>query len=138
MVKCKIITKNKNDTNERHLLLPHKKKDHDNFLKELKVDLYLLTFNDYDYDEDDYVEREAKILSSKSEFKYHNIKDQMFISLESASIELEFESEDQEERFIDKDWEYESFTLTMILEGTKSNNFLTYTNGELFSLDILS
>ena len=62
----------------------------------------------------------------------------MFISLESASIELEFESEDQEERFIDKDWEYESFTLTMILEGTKSNNFLTYTNGELFSLDILS
>ena len=62
MVKCKIITKNKNDTNERHLLLPHKKKDHDNFLKEIKVDLYLLTFNDYDYDEDDYVEREAKIL----------------------------------------------------------------------------
>ena len=38
MVKCKIIKKNKNDTNERHLLLPHKKKDHDNFLKEIKVD----------------------------------------------------------------------------------------------------
>ena len=61
----------------------------------------------------------------------------MFISLENAIIELEFESEDQEERFIDKDWEYESFTFTLDLIGSNSNDFINYTDSELFSLEII-
>ena len=61
----------------------------------------------------------------------------MYISLENASIELEFDSEDQEERFIDKDWEYEQFMFTLSLKGPKSVDFINYTDGELFSLDIL-
>ena len=136
MVKCKIIPKN-DEIKDRYLELPHKEKNHDVFIEETKVELYLVTYNDFDYDEDEYVEREAKIINSKSVFKYHDVKGQMFISLESANIELEFETEDQEERFIDKDWEYESFTCTIILKGSNSNNFINYTNGDLYTLEIL-
>mgnify|MGYP001164129635 FL=1 len=136
MTKFKITIKN-NDTKARYLLLPHKQKDHDDFLKKIKVDLDVITYNDFDYDEDEYVEKEVKIINSEAEFKYHNINDQMYISLENASIELEFDSEDQEERFIDKDWEYEQFMFTLSLKGPKSVDFINYTDGELFSLDIL-
>ena len=37
MTKFKITIKN-NDTKARYLLLPHKQKDHDDFLKKIKVD----------------------------------------------------------------------------------------------------
>tara|TARA_B100001173_G_C15608461_1_gene387834 strand:+ start:125 stop:535 length:411 start_codon:yes stop_codon:yes gene_type:complete len=136
MVKCKISIKN-TDPKARYLLLPCKKKDYDNFLKETKVNLDLITYNDFDYDLDEYVEKEVKVIKSEAEFKYNNIKDEMFISLENAIIELEFESEDQEERFIDKDWEYESFTFTLDLKGPNSNDFINYTDSELFSLEII-
>ena len=136
MVKCKISIKN-TDSKARYLLLPHKKKDHDNFLKETKVNLDLITYNDFDYDLDEYAEKEVKVIKSEAEFKYININDEMFISLENAIIELEFESEDQEERFIDKDWEYESFTFTLDLIGSNSNDFINYTDSELFSLEII-
>ena len=136
MVKCKISIKN-SDPKVRYLLLPHKKKDHDNFLKETKVNLDLITYNDFDYDLDEYVEKEVKVIKSEAEFKYNNIKDEMFISLENAIIELEFESDDQEERFIDKDWEYESFTFTLDLKKPNSNDFINYTDTELFSLEII-
>ena len=136
MTKFKITIKN-NDTKARYLLLPHKQKDHDDFLKKIKVDLDVITYNDFDYDEDEYVEKEVKIINSEAEFKHHDINDQMYISLENAIIELEFDSEDQEERFIDKDWEYEQFMFTLSLKGPKSVDFINYTDGELFSLDIL-
>ena len=52
-------------------------------------------------------------------------------------FQLEFDTEDQEERFIDKDWEYESFTFTLDLKGPNSNDFINYTDSELFSLEII-
>ena len=136
MVKCKISIKN-SDPKARYLLLPHKKKDHDNFLKDTKINLYLITYNDFDYDLDEYIEKEVKIIKSQAKFKYNNINDEMFISLENSIIELEFESEDQEERFIDKDWEYESFTFTLNLKSSSSNDFINYTDSELFYLEII-
>ena len=136
MVKCKISIKN-SDPKARHLLLPHKKKDHDNFLKDTKINLDLITYNDFDYDLDEYVEKEVKIIKSQAKFKYNNINDEMFISLENSIIELEFESEDQKERFIDKDWEYESFTFTLNLKSSSSNDFINYTDSELFYLEII-
>ena len=46
MVKCKISIKN-SDPEARYLLLPHKKKDHDNFLKDTYINLDLITYNDF-------------------------------------------------------------------------------------------
>ena len=136
MVKCKISIKN-SDPKARYLLLPHKKKDHDNFLKDTKINLDLITYNDFDYDLDEYIEKEVKIIKSQAKFKYNNINDEMFILLENSIIELEFESEDQEERFIDKDWEYESFTFTLNLKSSNSNDFINYTDSELFYLEMI-
>tara|TARA_B100001029_G_C14855293_1_gene336012 strand:+ start:276 stop:686 length:411 start_codon:yes stop_codon:yes gene_type:complete len=136
MTKCKISIKN-DDLSARSLLLPHKKKVHDNFLKDVNVSIYSITYNDFDYDQDEYVETEVKVINSDADFKYHNTKENMYISLENATIEVEFDSGDQEEKFIDKDWEYESFTLTINLKGTKLNEFINYTDSELFLLEIL-
>ena len=44
-----------------------------NFLKETKVNLDLITYNDFDYDLDEYVEKEVKVIKSEAEFKYVNI-----------------------------------------------------------------
>ena len=58
MVKCKISIKNSecfwitisiknSDPKALYLLLPHKKKDHDNFLKDTYINLDLITYNDF-------------------------------------------------------------------------------------------
>ena len=71
------------------------------------------------------------------EFKIKNNKGKLKIILESANADFEID-DDQSERFMDKDWETETITPTLMLtDKNKKEEYVTYDGGHLFTLEVV-
>ena len=104
--------------------------------KSLKVELSSFVYNDFNTDSDEYEEQEVSVKKSDVKFKIKNSKDKLKIILESANADFEID-DDQSERFMDKDWETETITPTLMLTyESKKEEYVTYDGGHLFTLEV--
>ena len=113
--------------------------EHDISLKDaksLKVELSSFVYNDFNPDSDEYEEQEVSVTKSDVKFKIKNSKGKLKIILESANVDFEID-DDQSERFMDKDWETETITPTLMLtDKSKKEEYVTYDGGHLFTLEV--
>ena len=114
--------------------------EHDISLKDaksLKVELSSFVYNDFNPDSDEYEEQEVSVTTSDVKFKIKNSKGKLKITLESANVDFEID-DDQSERFMDKDWETETITPTLMLtDKSKKEEYVTYDGGHLFTLEVV-
>ena len=104
--------------------------------KSLKVELSSFVYNDFNPDSDEYEEQEVLVEKSDVKFKIKNSKGKLKIILESANVDFEID-DDQSERFMDKDWETETITPTLMLtDESKKEEYVTYDGGHLFTLEV--
>ena len=115
--------------------------EHDISLKDaksLKVELSSFVYNDFNPDSDEYEEQEVLVEKSDVKFKIKNNKGKLKIILESANADFEINDDDQSERFMDKDWETETITPTLMLtDKSKKEEYVTYDAGHLFTLEVV-
>ena len=105
--------------------------------KSLKVELSSFVYNDFNPDSDEYEEQEVSVKKSDVKFKIKNSKGKLQIILESANVDFEID-DDQSERFMDKDWETETITPTLMLtDKSKKEEYVTYDGGHLFTLEVV-
>ena len=113
--------------------------EHDISLKDaksLKVELSSFVYNDFNPDSDEYEEQEVIVKKSDVKFKIKKSKGKLKIILESANVDFEID-DDQSERFMDKDWETETITPTLMLtDESKKEEYVTYDGGHLFTLEV--
>jgi hypothetical protein len=113
--------------------------EHDISLKDaksLKVELSSFVYNDFNPDSDEYEEQEVSVKKSDVKFKIKNSKGKLKIILESANVDFEID-DDQSEIFMDKDWETETITPTLMLtDESKKEEYVTYDGGHLFTLEV--
>ena len=113
--------------------------EHDIALKDAKsltVELSSFVYNDFNPDSDEYEEQEVSVKKSDVKFKIKNSKGKLKIILESANVDFEID-DDQSERFMDKDWETETITPTLMLtDESKKEEYVTYDGGHLFTLEV--
>ena len=114
--------------------------EHDIALKDAKsltVELSSFVYNDFNPDSDEYEEQEVIVKKSDVKFKIKNSKGKLKITLESANVDFEID-DDQSERFMDKDWETETITPTLMLtDKSKKEEYVTYDGGHLFTLEVV-
>ena len=114
--------------------------EHDIALKDAKsltVELSSFVYNDFNPDSDEYEEQEVSVKKSDVKFKIKNSKGKLKIILESANVDFEID-DDQSERFMDKDWETETITPTLMLtDKSKKEEYVTYDGGHLFTLEVV-
>ena len=115
--------------------------EHDIALKDAKsltVELSSFVYNDFNPDSDEYEEQEVLVEKSDVKFKIKNSKGKLKIILESANVDFEIDDDDQSERFMDKDWETETITPTLMLtDKSKKEEYVTYDGGHLFTLEVV-
>ena len=105
--------------------------------KSLKVELSSFVYNDFNPDSDEYEEQEVIVKKSDVKFKIKKSKGKLKITLESANVDFEID-DDQSERFMDKDWETETITPTLMLtDKSKKEEYITYDGGHLFTLEVV-
>ena len=113
--------------------------EHDISLKDtksLKVEFSSFVYNDFNPDSDEYEEQEVIVKKSDIKFKIKKSKGKLKITLESANVDFEID-DDQSERFMDKDWETETITPTLMLtDESKKEEYVTYDGGHLFTLEV--
>jgi hypothetical protein len=113
--------------------------EHDISLKDaksLKVELSSFVYNDFNPDSDEYEEQEVSVKKSDVKFNIKNNKGKLKFILESAKADFEID-DDQSERFMDKDWETETITPTLMLtDESKKEEYVTYDGGHLFTLEV--
>ena len=114
--------------------------EHDISLKDtksLKVEFSSFVYNDFNPDSDEYEEQEVIVKKSDIKFKIKKSKGKLKITLESANVDFEID-DDQSERFMDKDWETETITPTLMLtDKSKKEEYVTYDGGHLFTLEVV-
>jgi len=114
--------------------------EHDISLKDaksLKVELSSFVYNDFNPDSDEYEEQEVSVKKSDVKFNIKNNKGKLKFILESANADFEID-DDQSERFMDKDWETETITPTLKLtDKSKKEEYVTYDDGHLFTLEVV-
>ena len=114
--------------------------EHDISLKDtksLKVELSSFVYNDFNPDSDEYEEQEVSVKKSDVKFKIKKSNGKLKITLESANVDFEID-DDQSERFMDKDWETETITPTLMLtDKSKKEEYVTYDGGHLFTLEVV-
>jgi hypothetical protein len=114
--------------------------EHDISLKDaksLKVELSSFVYNDFNPDSDEYEEQEVSVKKSDVKFNIKNNKGKLKFILESAKADFEID-DDQSERFMDKDWETETITPTLMLtDKSKKEEYVTYDGGHLFTLEVV-
>jgi hypothetical protein len=114
--------------------------EHDISLKDtksLKVEFSSFVYNDFNPDSDEYEEQEVIVKKSDVKFKIKKSKGKLKITLESANVDFEID-DDQSERFMDKDWETETITPTLMLtDKSKKEEYVTYDGGHLFTLEVI-
>ena len=114
--------------------------EHDISLKDtksLKVEFSSFVYSDFNPDSDEYEEQEVIVKKSDVKFKIKKSKGKLKITLESANVDFEID-DDQSERFMDKDWETETITPTLMLtDKSKKEEYVTYDGGHLFTLEVV-
>ena len=115
--------------------------EHDISLKDaksLKVELSSFVYNDFNPDSDEYEEQEVSVKKSDVKFKIKNNKGKLKIILESANADFEINDDDKSERFMDKDWETEKITPTLMrTEKSKKEEYVTYESGEQYTIEVV-
>ena len=114
--------------------------EHDISLKDtksLRVEFSSFVYNDFNPDSDEYEEQEVSVKKSDVKFNIKNNKGKLKFILESAKADFEID-DDQSERFMDKDWETETITPTLMLtDKSKKEEYVTYDSGHLFTLEVV-
>jgi hypothetical protein len=114
--------------------------EHDISLKDtksLKVEFSSFVYSDFNPDSDEYEDQEVSVTTSDVKFKIKKSKGKLKITLESANVDFEID-DDQSERFMDKDWETETITPTLMLtDKSKKEEYVTYDGGHLFTLEVV-
>ena len=106
--------------------------------KSLKVELSSFVYNDFNPDSDEYEEQEISVNKSDVKFKIKDNKGKLKITLVSANIDFDIDNEEQNERFMDKDWETETVIPTLKLtDKSKKEEYITYDGGHLFTLEVV-
>ena len=106
--------------------------------KSLKVELSSFAYNDFNPDSDEYEEQDVSVKKSDVKFKIKNSKGKLKIILGSANADFEIDDDDLSERFMDKDWETETITPTLMLtDKSKKEEYVTYDGGHLFTLEVV-
>ena len=106
--------------------------------KSLKVELSSFVYNDFNPDSDEYEEQEISVNKSDVKFKIKDNKGKLKITLVSANIDFDIDNEEQNERFMDKDWETETIFPTLKLtDKSKKEEYITYDGGHLFTLEVV-
>jgi len=134
MIKCKLIYYDSSrDENEYKI-----KSSFSNIEDAKKAIVYVseLTYQDLPPDADDYEETSVKVKKTADVDIDWVDEGHISLFLKSAELEIEFDDEEQEDRFYDKDWETEWVTPTMTCEYNDEHANLQYDNG-LFTLEVL-
>ena len=106
--------------------------------KSLKVELSSFVYNDFNPDSDEYEEQEISVKKSDVKFKIKDNKGKLKIVLESANIDFDIDDDEQNERFMDKDWETETIFPTLKLtDKSKKEEYVAYDGGHLFTLEVV-
>jgi hypothetical protein len=134
MIKCKLIYYDSSrDISE------YKIKSSVNNIEDAKnaiVHVSELTYQDLPPDEDDYEETSIKVKKTSNIDIDWIDEGHISILMKSAELEIEFDDEEQEDRFYDKDWETEWVAPSLTCECNNESTELQYDNG-LFTLEIL-
>ena len=106
--------------------------------KSLKVELSSFVYNDFNPDSDEYEEQEISVKKSDVKFKIKDNKGKLKIVLDSANIDFDIDDDEQNERFMDKDWETETIFPTLKLtDKSKKEEYVAYDGGHLFTLEVV-
>ena len=106
-------------------------------LKDYSLSISYIDFSDYKPDLEDFEITEVKISNSKVNIDYKEKDNQIFATLNNATIDISFEDKDLQERFLDKEWSEEWIEPTLFFKSKKNHFSVKYQDNSLFTLKII-
>ena len=135
MDKFQIIKKN-DPIGSFDIKLPNSIKTLDD-LKDYSLSISYIDYSDYKPDLEDFEITEIKISNSKVNIDYKEKDNQIFATLNKATIDISFEDKDLQERFLDKEWSEEWIEPTLFFKSKKNHFSVKYQDNSLFTLKII-
>ena len=135
MDKFQIIKKN-DPIGSFDIKLPNSIKTLDD-LKDYSLSISYIDYSDYKPDLEDFEITEVKISNSKVNIDYKEKDNQIFATLNNATIDISFEDKDLQERFLDKEWSEEWIEPTLFFKSKKNHFSVKYQDNSLFTLKII-
>ena len=134
MIKCKLIHYDSSRDDSEYKIKTSFSNIED--AKNAIVHVVELNYQDLPPDADDYEEVSIKVKNTSKIHIDWIDEGHVSILMKSAELEIEFDDEEQEDRFYDKDWETEWVTPSLICKYNNESSELQYYNG-LFTLCLL-
>jgi hypothetical protein len=106
-------------------------------LKDYSLSISYIDYSDYKPDLEDFEITEIKISNSKVNIDYKEKDNQIFATLNNATIDISFEDKDLQERFLDKEWSEEWIEPTLFFKSKKNHFSVKYQDNSLFTLKII-
>ena len=106
-------------------------------LKDYSLSISYIDYSDYKTDLEDFEITEVKISNSKVNIDYKEKDNQIFATLNNATIDISFEDKDLQERFLDKEWSEEWIEPTLFFKSKKNHFSVKYQDNSLFTLKII-
>jgi len=106
-------------------------------LKDYSLSISYIDYSDYKPDLEDFEITEVKISNSKVNIDYKEKDNQIFATLNNATIDISFEDKDLQERFLDKEWSEEWIEPTLFFKSKKNHFSVKYQDNSLFTLKII-
>lgn len=135
MDKFQIIKKN-DPIGSFDIKLPNSIKTLDD-LKDYSLSISYIDFSDYKPDLEDFEITEVKISKSKVNISYKEKDNEIFVSLNNATIDILFDDKEMQERFLDKEWSEEWIEPTLFFKSKKNHFSVKYQDNSLFTLKII-
>jgi hypothetical protein len=106
-------------------------------LKDYSLSISYIDYSDYKPDLEDFEITEVKISNSKVNIDYKEKDNEIFVSLNNATIDILFDDKEMEERFLDKEWPEEWIEPTLFFKSEKNHFSVKYQDNSLFTLKII-
>ena len=106
-------------------------------LKNYTPSISYIDFSDYKADLEDFEITEVKISKSNVNVSYKEKDNEIFATLNSATIDILFDDKEMEERFLDKEWPEEWIGPTLFFKSEKNHFSVKYQDNSLFTLKII-
>ena len=106
-------------------------------LKDYSLSISYIDFSDYKPDLEDFEITEVKISKSKVNISYKEKDNEIFVSLNNATIDILFDDKEMQERFLDKEWSEEWIEPTLFFKSKKNHFSVKYQDNSLFTLKII-
>ena|SRR5210317_1040574 len=106
-------------------------------LKDYSLSISYIDFSDYKPDLEDFEITEVKISKSKVNIDYKEKDNEIFVSLNNATIDILFDDKEMQERFLDKEWSEEWIEPTLFFKSKKNHFSVKYQDNSLFTLKII-